>query len=104
MDIGRLDRYLTIQSRTTTRAADGTPNPTYSTLKYVWGSRQNRRGDETHDSEREVFDESATYWLRYDQDITRGMRLVDGSNTYKIRFVEEVSRQEMMVVECEKFE
>ena len=98
IDPGRLDRQITIQQRTISQTDRGTPVPTWTTYKITRAGRQYLRQADVADEERALYFENLKYWLRYDENINRSMRVVDGEDTFIIEAIEEYNRKGHLVL------
>jgi len=103
MDAGKLNRYITIQSKTTSRSASGGVYETWSTLANVWANKLPRPGNEGVEADRQVyriFDEWEIYYL---STVTPKCRFYDSDSGayYNILSVEEIGYKEGMKLSTE---
>lgn len=95
MNIGRLDRQITIQTATQTTDAWNHPTDTWSTLATVWATRTDRRSAEVVETA-QVTGLTTTDWtIRYLSGVTHDARIIgDDGHTYEIRGIQEIGRRE----------
>lgn len=84
MLLGKLDRKVTIQSKTESRDEYGQEVASYSTFGSVWANRRSRPADEFFEAGRVVSEQLYYYTIRYIDGIGFTMRLVDGSEVFDI--------------------
>lgn len=104
MDVGRLNRRITIQGKTVTRDAYGGESISWTDVATVWAAVLPIRGRE-YVAIREAGAELTTrFVIRYRQGVTPAMRVVHGGANYDIeqvidtedghRFIELMARAE----------
>ena len=103
MKAGDLNRYITIQTKTTSRSDSGRNYETWSTLANVWAAKLPRTGNEGVEADRNVyriFDEWEIYYL---STVTPMCRIYDSDAGvyYNIVSVEEVGYKEGMKLKTE---
>lgn len=101
MEAGKLNRYVTIQSKTTSRSASGRNYETWSTLASVWANKLPRAGNEGIEADRNVyriFDEWEIYYL---STVTPKCRIYYDGVYYNIISVEEIGFKEGMKLRTE---
>lgn len=88
MRAGRLNRRITLQSRTTTQDAAGQPVETWSDVANIWADIRNPSGlsfaSETIKAGVEASTVRLSVRTRYREDIDPGMRLVIGATNHDI--------------------
>lgn len=87
LDIGSLNRKVTIQSPSTSRDALGQPIDAWTTLATVWANIRHPNGAETIRGDAEVSIVKASIRIRYRTDVTTAMRVMHGSTVYEIKAV-----------------
>lgn len=100
MRAGRLDRRLTIQSRTTAADAQGQQIETWSDVATVWASKRDLRGREYFAANATNADVSTTFEIRYRSDVTVLHRVVCEGTTYDVQQVSEIGRREGLQIIC----
>lgn len=94
MRAGRLDRLVTLQTRTLTRNAYGEQEETWATLAQVWAEKIDLKGREFVAAQQTSADVSTRWRIRFRDDVTvLNQLLVDGI-TYDINQVSEIGRRE----------
>jgi SPP1 family predicted phage head-tail adaptor len=87
MNIGSLNRQVTIQSPPTAEDALGQPTGSWTTVATVWANVRALNGLETIKGGAETSVAKASIRIRYRTDVTSAMRVVHGSTTYEIKAV-----------------
>jgi SPP1 family predicted phage head-tail adaptor len=87
MQIGKLNRLVTIQQLAAGQDAAGQPVQTWSTLATVWANIRHLSGVETIKAGAETSAVKASIRIRRRTDVTTAMRVVHGSTTYEIKAV-----------------
>jgi len=101
MEAGKLNRYITIQTKTTTRSASGRLYESWSTLASVWANKLPRQGNEGVDADRDlyrIFDEWEIYYL---STVTPKCRILYDGVYHNIISVEEIGFKEGMKLRTE---
>lgn len=95
MNIGKLDRRVTIQQLTTTQDSWNHPVESWATLATVWATKQPRRAVEPTEAQQVVALGLVDWFIRYRSDVTAQLRLLDADGTaYEIVGVQEIGRRE----------
>ena len=94
MRAGRLDRRVTIQTRTLTRNSYGEQVETWADDDTVWGERFDLRGREFFAARQVSADVTTRFRLRYRTGLTVLHRLVCDGVTYDIHQVSEIGRRQ----------
>jgi len=102
MQIGDLDRRITIQQSTTTTNDYGEKVDGWATYRKVWAMLSFVRGDEQFEAEQKTAVRVVKFFVRYDSSITEKMRISWDSKIYDIRSIEQVSREKYLVLKCER--
>lgn len=98
MRAGKLDRLVTIQSKSEVVDAFGERTNTWSTFLTVHAMPVQKDGKEqTTDSNRST-DRMVNFRIRYKSTITNEMRVIWESNYYKIEDIKELGRREGMIL------
>ncbi len=100
MRAGRLDRRVTIRSRTTAADAQGQQIETWSDVDTVWASKRDLRGREYFAAQSMNADVTTVFEMRYRADVTVLHRLVCEGLTYDIQDVSEIGRRQGLQVIC----
>jgi SPP1 family predicted phage head-tail adaptor len=95
MEIGKLNRLVTIQQQSTTQDAAGQPAPTWSDLASVWANIRYLSGMETIKAGAEMAVAKASIRIRFRSDVTAAMRVSIGETVFQIKAVmpDEAGRQ-----------
>ena len=102
MQIGDLDRRITIQQSTTTTNNYGEKVDSWATYRKVWGMLSYERGDEQFEAKQKTAVRVVKWTVRYDSSITEKMRISWDSGIYDIRSIEQISREKYLVLKCER--
>jgi len=104
MQIGDLDRRITIQQSTATKNSYGEDVDSWATYRKVWAmlTYESRASNEQYEADQKVAVRIVKFTVRYDSAITEKMRISWDSGIYDIRSIEEISRERYLVLKCEK--
>lgn len=100
MKAGKLDRRITIQSRSNSIGASGFRSPSWSTHLTVWANFLQRAGKESTTDDNRTTSRTVEFKTRYFSTITNEMRILYDSNYYKIEDIKEIQRQEGLIIYC----
>lgn len=84
MNIAKLDRFIIIQSKSTSVDAYGNDAGTYSNFASVWANRTSKVAEEFFEGSTITSETIYTYTIRYRSDLNSKMRLLDGDETFDI--------------------
>lgn len=87
MRAGRLDRLVTIQSNAPTQSATGAALDSWSDLATVWAARLDGKGREFFEAAQVKAEAATIYRIRWRDDVTAGMRILDGAEIWDIQSV-----------------
>ena len=104
MNIGRLDRYIILQSVSTSVDAYGQPVESFSTLASVWAKIEYKSEVEKFENEQLRAVSSIDFTIRYRTDITEQMRISYDSNIYQIIGISEIGRGEGLKLKTNLYE
>src|SRR5210317_538786 len=106
VNVGKLDRYVTIQQATWTHSTDTNDRypSTWTTYKTCWASRVQKQSQELSEGEQFVLLDTFTYKIRYYDApaITGRMRISDDSTIYDIVSIKELGRKEAWLIMAQK--
>jgi len=91
MRAGQLDRRITFQKFSVTQNSFGELDETWADYVTVWAERSQLRGREFWASRQVAAELTTRYRIRYRDDLEPTMRIVDGSRTYDIQAIIEMS-------------
>jgi SPP1 family predicted phage head-tail adaptor len=94
MRAGRLDKVLTLQSRSLTGNDYGEQVASYSPLATVWGEKIDVRGSEKFAALQTIGQIDCKFRIRYRADLTTVNRVVCDSKSYDITGITEIGRRE----------
>ncbi len=101
MQPGRLDRLVTLQSRTLAAAsAYGEKLASYSTLAQVWAERRDVSGREYFAAGQLHAEASAAFRIRYRSGLTPIHRIVDDGVIYDVLHIAEIGRKDGLELVC----
>lgn len=99
IDVGTLDRKITIQSVTATSdPLTNEPIKTFATLATPWAKRLKNQSNEQYDAAQQVSTQTVRYLIRWRSDVTEKMRIVDGAKTFEISGIEEMDRKVALIL------
>jgi SPP1 family predicted phage head-tail adaptor len=102
MRAGRLDRRITIQSKTEVIDVYGQRTLTWATFLTVWSDPiEKLGGEQTQDNNRST-KRMVDFRVRWNSTITNEMRILWESEFYKIEDIKEISRQEGLIIRTSK--
>lgn len=102
--IGEMDIRIIIQSvSTANNALTNQEEKTFSTLATVWAKRLGPKSTEGFEADQQVAVSDVRYMIRRRTDLRETYRVIDGSNTYEIKGIEDFGRAgDYMIITCEK--
>ena len=100
MDIGKLDRRVTLQSKSVTRAANGEEVVTWADVATVWAQVHALRGKEFFAGAEMQAAVDVRVRMRYRSGVTRDMRLLHDGPSLDIVSVIETGRREGLELMC----
>ena len=102
MNIGSLNRRVSIERPASAQGPDGAPVQTWESVAQVWANIRHLSGREVLKDDRDVSIVRASIRIRYRTGLDAGMRVVAGSTVYKVNAVlpDEVKREHVDLV-CE---
>lgn len=102
MNIGAMDRRVTIQAKADTQSADGLPVETWTNAyTNVPAQRKYGTGGEKEDEGQQVNHQKADYICKYVSGITTEHRIVEGSLVYEIESIEEIGRRQGLLLKTQ---
>lgn len=101
MHPGMLDRYITVQTFTTTQDATGAPVPTWTTLANVFANKRDLGVSERLASQRELSTLTTVWTIRHLSGLTAKNRIQYDSDIYEVIGVRERGRQEYLELTTE---
>jgi SPP1 family predicted phage head-tail adaptor len=103
MNIGRLDRRITLQSLSVTRDEWNHPTEAWTDLATIWATKTPRRALEPTEEKQVVALNVVDWYIRHRTDVTADMRLKDADdNVFDIVAVQEVGRKEGLKITTER--
>lgn len=95
MNIGRLDRRITLQELSVTRDDWNHPTQTYTDRATLWATKAPRRAAEPTEAKQVVALNVVDWYIRHRTDVTADMRVKDADGLiYDVVAVQEVGRKE----------
>ena len=104
IDIGQLDRRVTLQSPTYSTGATGEAVATYSTAATVWAKVEEMAPTERVVSDKTTMIQRITVTIRYHATLDATWRIGHGTDTYLIVGRQEVGRREWLTLTAELIE
>ena len=84
MHAGMLNKQIIVQSKTSTKDADGVKTETWSTFCTIWAAVGDLYGREYYAAAAVQMEQTTKFTVRYRADITTAMRVSYGGNYYHI--------------------
>lgn len=101
MNIGKLDRWITIQTGTDGKSADGSPSArTWTTFKQVWASKRDISGTEGMEHDRDTTTTRTVFKIRFISTLTTNHRILLDSTHYDIEVIKELGTREGQELTC----
>lgn len=94
MNIGRLDRRITLQTATVTRDEWNHPTEAWTDVATVWATKQPRKATEPTEVAQVVALQVVDWFIRHRTDIGAGDRISYAGSIYEITGVQEIGRAE----------
>ena len=95
---GILDRRITIQNKSEVVATNGQRTLTWATFLTIWSNPVEKDGFEKNDNNNRSTTRMVHFRIRYNGTITNEMRILWGSEYYKIEDTKELGRQEGLII------
>ena len=95
---GVLDRRITIQNKTEVIATNGQRTVTWATFLTIWSNPVEKDGFENTANNNRSTTRIVSFRVRYNSTITNEMRILWGSEYYKIEDTKELGRQEGLII------
>lgn len=93
MQLGALDRYITIQQATVSQDASFQEIKTWSTFAQTWAGKTDIRPRDRFGADQVIEEEVTTFRMHWISGVTTEMRIVDDGKTYEIIGVVELKRR-----------
>lgn len=104
MNIGMMDRRITLQSRTVTQDATGEADETFTTVTTVWAQvTPTREAEPFTDSDQHQAKVTQTFKIYYRSDVDYTTRIVYQSDNYNIESIKELGRREGLEIKAYKY-
>lgn len=87
MDVGKLDRRITIEKQTEERDEGGQPKQVWTKVKTVWANVRFERGMEAIRNGKDTAVRRASIRIRYRTDIDEGMRVTYNKQVFQIHSI-----------------
>lgn len=100
--IGYMDRCITLQQQTETRAVDGGYGKTWADMYILRAAYNYRSGGERFEGDQETAIRTVTWTIRYISGVDEMWRVEYGDELYDIVNVELMGRKRYMVLHCVK--
>ena len=98
LNIGKMDRYITLRSVAVSVDAYGGRVEAFSDLASVWARITYKKGKEDFEGEKLTSVNNVIFTIRYRDDLSVENEIVYSSNTYKIENLTEFGRQEALQI------
>lgn len=102
MRAGKLDRVITLQSRTLIKDAEGNTTEVFADLAEVRASRRDTLGSERVASGAEVATADSVFRIRWRADVDTITRLTEGDLVWDILATAELGRREGLDLTCRR--
>ena len=104
MNIGNMDRRISLQSTTLTTNDYGQRVASWATYATVWASIKYKSGGEKLTDDQVGSTQTVDFTIRYSTDVSGAKashRIVYNGNNYEILYVQEIGRREGLNLVCE---
>jgi SPP1 family predicted phage head-tail adaptor len=101
MNIGQLDRKITIQEATLTKDAAGEEVETWGTYATLYAKKARKSANEGVSSEQLIATRVETFQARYKAGVTEQMRVIESGLIYNIRGISEIGRKQGLEITAE---
>lgn len=101
MNIGKLDRLITIQQDTGSDST-GEHVPSWETYRQVWAGIKPKSGSERYEAEMLTATNQVIFVIRYDSGVTEAMRISYESEIYDIIHIAEAGRRQYQELTAQK--
>lgn len=102
MNIGQLDRRITIQTSTEARTDLGESIPTWSTLVTVWAAVRHGSGNERMIANKNTVIGDAIFTIRFRENITEKLRISWDGMVWDIQHLAYIGRREFIDIISKK--
>jgi SPP1 family predicted phage head-tail adaptor len=104
IDIGSLDRRISLRSFSVTKDAETNANVrTYTTVATVWAKRLGKKSIEDFEAKQPTAITTQRYLIRHKSGVAEKMQLVDANEIFEIKGIEEgPSRRSYLILTVEK--
>jgi SPP1 family predicted phage head-tail adaptor len=102
MQIGKMNKLITIMKITTSKGDTGQHIETPSKYKTAWSYMYFDNGNETFESNKETAINRVKFFIRYTTGITEQMRVYYDSNYYDITHIEETNNKQYLILKAVK--
>lgn len=102
MNVGSLDRRITLQNYTATQSDYGESVPSYSTLATVWANVVQKSGNESVLASKNTAQADCIFLIRYRTSVTEKTRIVYNSVNYDIIHIAETGRKRYLELTAKK--
>jgi SPP1 family predicted phage head-tail adaptor len=99
MNIGRLDRQIVIQRKTTTKDSEGGPVETWADLRTIWAGKEDRGGSKAFLAGAYRPETDSVFTIRYTENLTEADRIVYRGKNYSIISIGEIDRKGGLIVQ-----
>ena len=101
MNIGKLDRWITIQVGTDTKAVDGSPaGRTWTTFKQVMAGKWDKSGSEGMEHDRDTSTMKTHFKIRFISTLTTNHRILLDNTHYDIEVIKELGTRVGQELTC----
>jgi len=101
MEAGPMDRRITIQQNTGQIDDYGQEIPQWSDLDEIWSQVVPLRGNERYAAQQPGALSAMKFAIRYRSDVTEQMRILYDGRYYDITYIEELGRQDGLMLHAE---
>lgn len=97
---GKLDRRVRLESRSATRAADGSETVAWVLVATLWAQVVPLRGQERYGAGAEQAERDARIRIRWRAGVSAGMRVVYESRAWDVQAILEIGRRQGLDLLC----
>lgn len=102
MQIGAMNKLITIMKVTTSKGDTGQNIETFSKFKAAWAFMYFDNGNETFESQKETAINRVKFFIRYTKGITEQMKVYYDEHYYDITHIEETNNKQYLVLRATK--
>lgn len=101
MNIGQMDRRITLQEHVATRAPNGEELRAWADVATVYAEKKYAKGSEDYQADQKQAVQRVVWRIRYRAGVTPLLRVVDAEGLlYQVEAVQEIGRRQGLLLNC----